>query len=255
MQVNIGFFKSENQISMAQLNFQDKNIEKSIVDSVDLKELNFGLLLTDQSDDLSGLEKTFEAEQRYYPIVNANTLGLEKTLFEDMSFEELANLYTKVNARWILNTNMQTIEQSYSMITYLKNLYQNDWNSFFEELWFIFKSNLATSELTFLIHDLKQPSEKAEQKGEKPSLTFSAVSGTKVPNIRPAKEEETKLMEAYQEELTDIFHIQEVNQEKGQLVINAKIDASPILIMAKVNGINQLQKSILSAIMKGLQTS
>ena len=69
-------------------------------------------------------------------------------------------------------------------------LLTNDRNAFFEELWFILKTNLATHELNIIFHDLKEPTEKQKEKGAKSQLCYSFVSGKKTPQIFDGKEKE-----------------------------------------------------------------
>lgn len=251
MSALIGFVTSENQINIKKLNFSNKEIESKVVDSIELRDHPFNLLLTTE-DDVDAIESKIQLEQKFYPIVSCGQLGVNKDEYEQMSFDELFELYSKVNSRWVLNNNISTIEQSFSLINYLKDMYINDRDNFFEELWFIIKSNLATTDLTMIYHDLKETQGKKD-KNERPQLTYSVISGTKIPNISAATEKEELLMKDYDSEFSDFFEITEYHPEKGQLVAAVKINLSPILIMANLNGLNQLQKSILIAIFSGLQ--
>lgn len=251
MSITVGFINSESQINIKELNTDGHEVSSKLVDTIELKDYPFNLLLTADEDDLSILEKTFEQEEKYYPIVSANQLGLDKDIFQKLDYQELIDIYTKVNARWILNNNISTIEQSYGLITYLKDLYINDRDNFFEELWFLLKTNLASNELTIIFHDLKENASK--QKTDRPQLSYSFISGNKVPNIQPATDKENLLMQEYQNEFGDIFNVTEFDSSRGYLVASAKIGLGPVLIMAKLNTFNQLQQSILIAIFSGLQ--
>lgn len=253
MSILIGYIVSENQINIKEIDTESQSVSSKIVDSIELKDYSFNLLLTADEDDLSVLEKTFEQEEKFYPIVSANQLGLDKETYEDLNYNELIDTYSKVNARWIINNNIKTIEQSYSLITYLKDLYINDRDNFFEELWFLLKTNLAANDLKIIFHDLKGAT--SNQKGDRPQLIYSFIGGSKIPNIQPATEQEEMLMKEYQNEFGEVFNITEFNSAKGHLVASAKIDLSPILIMAKLNTFNQLQQSILIALFSGLQPS
>lgn len=251
MSALIGFVTSENQINIKKLNLSNQEIESKMVDTIELKDYSFNLLLTTDEEELDAIEASLKNELKFYPIVSSNQVGVSKELFNQMDFESLFNLYNKINARWVLNNNISTIEQSYATINYLKDLYINDRDNFFEELWFLLKSNLATTELTIVFHDLKTSADK--EKNEKPQLAYSFISGSKIPNLQPATEKEEMLMKEYQNEFGDFFNITEYSPEKGFLVATAKINLSPILIMARLNSFNQLQQSILIAIFSGLQ--
>jgi hypothetical protein len=253
MSLKIGFIKSEAQIMIQTVDLANKSHKSIIIDMTDLKEQNLNLLFYSKNEDISSVEELINNEAKFYPVSPAESLGLEKSMFEDLNVEELIDLYTKVNARWILTNNVKTIEQLYSTITYLKDLFMNDRNSFFEELWFILKTNLATHELTIIFHDLKEPTEKQKEKGAKNTLCYSYVKGKKTPQIFDGKEKETKIMQDYEKDFIDQFSITEYDSSRGHLIATGKIDLSPILLMAKLNTFNQLQQSILISIFSGLQ--
>lgn len=252
MTITIGFVKSDSQINVKCLNLKEQSLTQKVVDAIELKDINFQLLITNDEKALEDLEDSFTTEKRFYPIVSNSQISLNNDQFTRMDFEELVGLYNKVNARWILNNNIKTIEQVYSIITYLKDLWQNDRSSFFEELWFILKTNLATSELTIIFHDVD--STEATEKS-KPQLINALISGEKVPNLGPTEESQDKLMQDYGDNFSEIFQITEFSPMKGELVATAHIDLSPILIMGKTSGLNQLQQSILIAIFTGLQSN
>lgn len=255
MGIKIGFVKSINQVVLKDIDKANKTTNSMICDIVELKDKDLGLLLFDEKDELDDLQSLFEDEGKYYPVAPANSLGLEKEVFEDLGADELLDVYTRVNARWILNNNIKTIEQIYSLITYLKDMWINDRNSFFEELWFILKTNLATHELTIIFNDVKEPSDKQKDKGEKPKLCHSFVAGAKSPQIFDGTAKEEKIMADYDKDFNDIFSITEFDSNNGHLIATSKIDLSPILIMAKLNTFNQLQQSILIALFSGLQSN
>lgn len=252
MNALIGLVTSENQISIKKLNVSNQEIESKIVDTIELNDYPFNLLLTPNSDELDVIEDKIKIEQKFYPVITSDQVGINNDSFEQMSFEDLYSLYLKVNSRWVLNNNIFTIEQLYSTVNYLKDLYINDRDNFFEELWFILKSNLATTDLSIIYHDIYEEKGKKE-KNERPKLIHSVISGTKIPNITPASQEQEMLMKEYESEFGEFFEITEYNPGNGQLVATVKINLSPILIMANINGLNQLQKSILISIFSGLQ--
>lgn len=254
MEIKVGYLKSKNQIALKTIDRVNKSVESILFDALDLKEHNLSALLLDDNGDVSELQTLLEEEEKFYPIISAKSLGLDWEVFEKLEADDLLDIYSKVNARWILNNNIKTIEQVYGLIKYLRNLWIQDRNAFFEELWFILKTNLATNELTLIFNDVKEPSDSQKQKGEKPKLVHSFVSGTKTPQIFDGTEKESKIMSDYEKDFHDIFTITEFDSNQGQLIATSKIDLSPILIMAKLNTFNQLQQSILIALFSGLQS-
>lgn len=253
MKVKIGFLKSSNQVAAKIINKSDMSMDSIVFDIVELKDHELNLLLLDKNDDVSELQNILDDESKYYPVVAGNSLGVEKDVFEYLNIEELLDIYSRVNARWILNNNIKTIEQIYSLISYLKDLWINDRNSFFEELWFILKTNLATHELSLIFNDLKEIPEQQKQKGEKPKLCHSFVSGLRSPQIFDGTEKENQIMSDYENDFNDVFNITEFDSNSGNLIATSKIDLSPILLMARINTFNQLQQSILIALFSGLQ--
>jgi hypothetical protein len=255
MLLRVALITSESHINVVELNVDKNTMDSKRIDSVGLPDENFDVLLYDQDDELSGLASSIEKEQKFYPIAPIQSLGISKSAFDDMGMDALVDLYNKVSSRWILNNNIKTIEQIYPTVTYLKDLWVKDRNSFFEELWFTLKTNLCTTNLNIIFHDLKEPTEKQAEKGDKPKLCYSYVQGTKLPNLFEGKDKEAHLIKEYDAEFNNFFNITEYSKEKGQLTACAKIGLSPVLIMAKLPNFNQLQQSILIALFTGLQES
>lgn len=253
MQLDIGVIQSENSMNIYSINTENNEFQTKRLETQNIKDQKLDLLLFDENDQLDQLSSMIEKENQFYPISTLTALNLNKDSFGMLEGAELVSLHAKSLNRWLLNNNIQTIEQIYTSITYLKDLWIKDRNSFFEELWFLIKRNIAANDLTIIFHDLKELSKKQEEKGEKPSLCYSKVTGTKIPNLKVGKEAEAHLMSEYEKEFNDFFNITEFSKEKSQFVACAKIGLSPILIMAKISQLNQLQQSILVALFSGLQ--
>ncbi len=254
MQTKIGLL-SVNQTKIFTLDTHNASLEDKVVDSVSIEDEKLDLLIFDEADDLSGLQGLLDKEAKFYPTFSVQSLNTSKDSIASLNGVDFFNLYQKCNNRWILNNNIKTIEQLYPTITYLKDLWIKDRNTFFEELWFILKTNLASKELTLIFHDLKEPTKKQEEKGEKPKLCYSKVMGTRLPNLEAGKPEDETIMKEYDTEFVDLFTITEYSKAKNQLVACAKVDLSPILIMGKLTNFNQLQQSILIALFTGLQSN
>lgn len=251
MSITVGFVKSDTQINVANIDLKGQTVSQKLIDAIELKDTNFQLLITNDAESMDELEESFNSEKKFYPIISNTQFGLNNEKFSKLGFEELVELYTKVNARWILSNNIKTIEQIYSIISYLKDLWLNDRNAFFEELWFIMKTNLATSELTMIFHDVEGTD---EDEKNKPQLVNAVIGGNKIPNITSADDSQNQLMKEYSGHFNEIFQVTEFSAQKGELVATAHVNLSPILIMGKTSSLNQLQNSILIAIFSGLQT-
>ncbi|MFT6630870.1 MAG: hypothetical protein ACJAS4_000814 [Bacteriovoracaceae bacterium] len=255
MLLKIATIISENNVNLKEINLKDGSVSSKRIDTIAFVDENLDLLLYDDVDDLTSLTQTLEKELKFYPIAPLQSAQIDKDTFNELNAEELLAIYEKVSARWILNNNIKTIEQLYPTISYLKDLWIKDRNTFFEELWFILKTNLASTDLNIIFHDLKEPTEKQVEKGEKPKLCYSYVKGQKVPNLFEGKDKEALLMKEYDAEFCQFFNITEYSKEKKQFIACAKIDLSPVLIMARINNFNQLQQSILISLFTGLQDS
>ena len=253
MIIRVGFVMSEAQTSIKSLNTQTKEVTSVTIDSPLIRGEALNLLLFQNADTVSNLASLFQDEEKFYPIIDATSLEIDQAAFDAMSYDQVIATYIRINTRWILSRNIETIESIYPTINYLKDLWLNDRNAFFEELWFIVKTNLGTSSLNIIFNDLKEPTEKQKEKGDKNKLCHSFVKGEKLPQIFDGTEVESKLMQDYEREFNEAFNITEYNAENGNLVFCTNIEKSPILVMANLNTFNQLQRSVLIAIFSGLQ--
>jgi hypothetical protein len=253
MIIRVGFVMSEAQTSIKSLNTQTKEVTSITIDSPLIRGEALNLLLFQNADAVSNLASLFQDEEKFYPIIDGTSLEIDQATFDAMIYDQVIATYIRINTRWILSRNIETIESIYPTINYLKDLWVNDRNAFFEELWFIVKTNLGTSNLNIIFNDLKEPTEKQKEKGDKNKLCHSFVKGEKLPQIFDGTEVESKLMQDYDREFGEAFNITEYNAEEGNLVFCTNIEKSPILVMANLNTFNQLQRSVLIAIFSGLQ--
>lgn len=253
MLLRLGMLETANQMLVKEINLKTQNIDIKKVDSTGLEDQSLQMLLFDNEEELDGLQSTLTKEQKFYPVAPLQSINISKSNFAELEYGQLMSLYDQVSSRWILANNIKTIEHLYPTISYLKDLWVKDRNSFFEELWFILKTNLATTSLNIIFNDLKEPTEKQKEKGAKNELCLSYVEGEKVPQLMPGKDKEKHLMQEYESDFSDFFSITDYSQERGQFVACAKIGLSPVLIMANLPSFNQLQKSILIALFTGLQ--
>lgn len=250
MGIKIGYLKSENQFLVTDFDKNSQALNKKTLDVVELKETALNLLLIDESLEEELFANLLEGEKKFYPILEAKTFGIDLDTFDSFRSADFIDLYTKVQSRWTLSNNIQTIEQIYGVINYMKNLWLNDRGSFFEELWFTIKTNLGTNALTIIFNDLKEAQNKEK---DKPSLIHSFVTGEKLPNIFEGAEKEAELMKSYAQDFGNAFEVTEFDPTKGRLVATSQIGLSPILIMAELSSFTQLQKSLMVALFSGLQ--
>lgn len=251
MLLNLALVNPEGTTHIHQIDTQNKGQSSRRVDTLNLGDETLAMAIYPESES-GNLASYIEKEHKFYPIFTAESLNQDLESIKLLNYEQLLELYQKVSTRWLLNNNLKSIEQLPPITNYLKDLWVKDRNSFFEELWFFLKTNLATTELSIIFHDLKELTEKQSEKGEKPKLCYSYVQGEKIPQLFEGKDKEAVLMKEYEKDFTEIFHITDYSSERGLLTACAKIDLSPILIMAKVSELNQIQQSVLIGLFNGL---
>lgn len=253
MTIKVGFLKSESQTLVKSFDISSNEVNSYTIDSDSIKKEPLNLLFFQNNEVAQELSQYIKDEHKFYPILDSSSVGVTLESFDSLTRAELNEVFGKVNTRWLLSKNIETIESLHELITHLKDLWKNDRNAFFEELWFALRSNLGTTELNIIFNDLKMPTAAAKEKGEKPVLCQSFVKGEKIPQIYDGTKAEEKLLSDYKNELNEVFNITEYNADQGQLVFCASIEKSPILVMAQLNSLNQLQRSIVAGIFNGLQ--
>lgn len=253
MEINIGRIQSETAIAIKTLDTENKSVETSTCDFEKIKDQNLNVLFFENVESFENQASLLKSEESLYPIVELGSLQIESADFDGLDYQSLFEAYEKINTRWILSNNMQTVETLCTDVVKLKEQLFRDRNQFFESFWKVLKSNLATTDLNIIFHDLKEPTAAAKEKGEKPTLAYGCVKGQKTPAFSEGSDLEKSLMNDYKDEFKNPFSITEFDTERNQLVMTGHIDQSPILMMAKVSGLNQLQRSVLSGLMDGLQ--
>lgn len=148
-----------------------------------------------------------------------------------------------------MGNNISLIDELFKTLEVLHKLWPNDRTAFFEQLWFIVKSNLAAKSLKLIYNDIILG--KAEN--EKNKLIQACVDGKRMPNPTQGGELEAKIMGHYEKSFNQHFQISEYDKENGRLVLLARIKGSPVIMMAEVTQFTQLQKAILNSLFEGLQ--
>ena len=164
MHIQIAVTNDPNHTVLFKLNPQKMELTNKRIDTTTLPDENISLLLFNQDLEQTGLESFAEKESKFYPIVPIQSLGISPELFANLEAENMKEILNKGVSRWVLNNNLQLIEQMHQTGKYLKDLWIKDRNTFFEELWFLIKTNLATTDLNIIFHDLKEPNEKQAEK-------------------------------------------------------------------------------------------
>lgn len=191
---------------------------------------------------------SLESELKFYPIRSDAEFGLTAEKFEKLSYEEAKIIFDKMRENWILQNNISMIEEIFKVRNHLLGLWPNDRSGFFEELWFILKTNLGASNLKLIYNDLI----KAKNENEKNKLIKVKIIGDRFPEMTSVDEMDEMVLKSYEKDFGSIFDITDYNKEKGQLVICASIKKSPVLIMTNVYQLTRLQKAILSSLFEGL---
>lgn len=219
-----------------------------IIDLDEAKQLSIsGCIYAEdlKSDDfLAGLEQ----EIKFYPIRSHLEFSLTLESFEKLSYDDGKKVFDKMRENWILQNNISLIEEVFKVRNHLLSLWPNDRSGFFEELWFILKSNLGASNLKLIYNDMI----KSKQEHEKNKLVKVKVQGDRYPELATCDEMDEHVLKSYEKDFGNIFDITDFNKEKGQLVICANIKKSPILIMANIYQLTRLQKALLSSLFEGL---
>jgi predicted DNA-binding ArsR family transcriptional regulator len=191
-----------------------------------------------------------ESELKFYPIRSNTDFQINKDSFENLKTDDAKKIFDKLRENWILQNNITLVEELFKTRSHLQSLYPNDRASFFEELWFILKSNLGANNLKLLYNDLI----KAKNENEKNKLVKVKIIGSRFPEPVSVDEMDEKILKNYEKDFGSFFEITDYNKEKGQLVICATIKKSPVLIMANVYQLTRLQKSVLISLFEGLNS-
>lgn len=249
MSFKLAMTRNEEQVIVKTFE-ENKNSSPRIMDLHEVRNENVqGLiyLSTIKSEDLIN---QLESETKFYPIRSSTDIQISIDAFEALSYEDGTKLLEKILDPWVLQNNITTIEELFRARTHLNNLWPNDRTGFFEEFWFLLRSQLGATEISIIYNDML----KASKDGEKNRLIKVKVAGNRIPEPQNPNEGDELVYKNYEKEMTHVLEITEYNKEKGHLVMAGTLKKSPILIMTKVYKISRLQKAILTALIDGLNT-
>ncbi len=227
---------------------KNENPSSKVIDLGEAKTLPLqGFIFSEDlknEDFLGGLE----GELKFYPIRSNSEFGLTPDTFEKLGYDEAKLVFDKMRENWILQNNVSLIEEIFKVRNHLLSLWPNDRSGFFEELWFILRSNLGATNLKLIYNDMI----KAKNENEKNKLVKVKVIGERFPELSSVTEADELVLKSYEKDFGNLFEITDYNKEKGQLVICANIKKSPVLIMANIYQLTRLQKAILNSLFEGL---
>lgn len=226
----------------------DEFTPSKIIDLTEAKQMPInGYIFSEEQkneDFLTGLE----SEIKFYPIRSSSEFGLSLEAFEKLNYEDAKKIFDKMRENWILQNNISLTEEIFKVRNHLLGLWPNDRSGFFEELWFILKTNLGATNLKLIYNDMV----KSKNENEKNKLIKVKVQGERYPELASCDEMDEHVLKSYEKDFGNIFDITDYNKEKGQLVICATIKKSPVLIMANIFQLTRLQKALLSSLFEGL---
>lgn len=247
--MNFTLLYTKNQHQVIASTFAPNEVAKSkIIDFSETKKLPIhGLIFIEdlKNDDFIS---NLESEIKFYPIRSNAEFQLSAESFEKLDYNDARKIFDKMRENWILQNNISLIEEIFKVKNHLLGLWPNDRSGFFEELWFILKSNLGATNLKLIYNDMI----KAKSENEKNKLIKVKVLGDRYPELASCDEMDEIVLKNYEKDFGNIFDITDYNKEKGELVICANIKKSPVLIMANVFQLTRLQKSIISSLFEGL---
>lgn len=248
MEFSLGLIKSENQFLLKSFNGESEDKGK-VLDLSELKNSNLqALFYDDEQIENEDLKSSLLEDSKYFPIRSLKEINSDFESFQSLETKEVQSIFTKIHDNWLLQNNVTLLEELFKVINHLNGLWPNDRTTFFEELWFILKSNLGAKSVRIIFNDIRV----AKKENEKNKLIQVKVEGERLPNPTEGGELEAKIMTNYEKDFNNVFDIAEYSQERGQLVITATIKKSPVVIMAEVYELSRMQKAILGALFTGL---
>ncbi len=251
MQFSLAYVKSNQQFILQTFS---QNVENNSIKIMDLeflkKESIQGIIVPNELLQDDTLFTTLTEECKFAPIKASEEIGLNSDSFEGLNYETAKSTYEGLVNNWTLQNNINLLDELFPVLTHLKGLFPNDRTAFFEELWFLLKTNLGAHNLKMIYNHMK----KGKKDGEKNQLIQVKIDGNRHPEPQPGDEFSSQLMSVYKNSFENIFEVADFDPHKGELVLTATINKSPVIIMANVTQFSRLQKSLIKAIFTGLQS-
>ena len=226
----------------------NESISSKVIDLAEVKQYPIQGYIYSEELKNEDFMSTLESEIKFYPVRSSLEFQLSVDQFEKLNYDEAKKIFDKMRDNWILQNNISLIEEIFKVRNHLLGLWPNDRSGFFEELWFILKTNLGASSIKLIYNDMI----KSKQEHEKNKLVKVKVQGERFPELVSVDEMDEHILKSYEKDFGNIFDITDYNKDKGQLVICASIKKSPVLIMANIYQLTRLQKSLLLSLFEGI---
>lgn len=250
MQFSLAYTKNAEQIIIQSFNHNENPSMGKIMNYDELKNQSIQGLIYDPSVVGEDFIHLAALELKYFPVRSSVDFQLSLENFEKLTTENAQTIFQKMNENWILQNNLSLIEDIFKTKNHLLSLFPNDRSGFFEELWFLLKSNFGAMSLTIFYNDLV----KAKNENEKNKLIKVKLVGNRFPEPLSLDEIDEKIFKSYEKQFGQLFEISDYNKEKGEVVICATIKKSPVLMMAKIYQLTRIQKAILSSLFEGINS-
>ncbi|MCK5072694.1 MAG: hypothetical protein KAQ98_04655 [Bacteriovoracaceae bacterium] len=248
MKLKLALLRSQAQVIVKTFE-NNESIDERIIDLEDLKnECVQGLLCQNHLENDEMLQFLNE-EHKFHPIMDSEQFNINEDSFSSLDYEKAKTILNTMQERWILSNNLTLLEELFPTIRRLADLWDNNRSDFFEELWFILRNNLGTSNLKIIYNDILY-GEKTHQKNQ---LVQARIDGERLPQPFEGGEFEKNLMENYKGHFANNFEITEYDKRQGKLVITSSIKESPTIVMGELYQFSGLQKALLKALFDGIQ--
>lgn len=250
MNLSIAFVKNENQVMYHDFSNPSERAQIFEIEELENRETDTIFVPTELLNNEEVVEK-ISKESKYTPVKPISSEILNLDTFEGLNVEQAMDLTKKVNTAWVLQNNLNLLENLFENINHLKALWPNDRTTFFEELWFLLKNNLGSKNLKLAYNHMQ----KAKKDTEKNQLIRVVIEGKKLPNPTENKELGDALFTNYQGQFNQNFNLHSYDEESQKLVILGSINNSPVIVMSESLPVTKLQKALLKSLFDGLQIS
>ena len=242
MEFSLGYISTNNQLD---INIFSANQEK-ISKRLDLNELSTikidGLLINSQDCNIPEIYEN----NKYYPLQEAKRFNISSSNFDSLTLVDASEIYRSMVEAWSLNNNVSLLSNLVETTNHLVSLWPNDRSAFFEELWFLLKTNLGSDNLNLIYNDI------IRDKHSKNKLIKIKVSGSKNPESSSGSEVEDMLVENYKGDFGNTFNITEYDLNTNKLVITIMINKSPVLVMATQTDLTPIKANIIKALVENI---
>ncbi|MBF0207395.1 MAG: hypothetical protein HQK53_10950 [Oligoflexia bacterium] len=290
-EAKIGYLKSPWTLVVRTTSPEDDRTLEIDLSEMGQEKINLLLYPQDLDTNAADLSQLLIDSERFFPVISTQQLGIDHQQFMQMNPQQLHDIFSDYHSKWVLKNNLQLIEEIFSVTTELRGKLENDRSQFFEEVWTLLKSNIGTSSLKIIYHDLAHTETDAQatdmtdilastdapttaaagtaaavatagtvSKKKRKKITNMSVSGDRHPLTEQGGELEEKLISIYASRVapatvshpTTPLIISEFDPQKGECLILTSIKSSPIIIMAHLWSLSKLAPSLLKALFSGI---